>query len=154
MIHNAVGGSFGTFIDIEPEVLLRNFNVNVMALLHIARWAAPLMQRNGGGTILATGNTSSLRGKAHFAGFAPTKAAQRILMESIAREMGPKCVHAAYLLIDAVIDVPWARERYKDKPDDFFISPDHIAGEVFHISNQPKSAWSFLSEIRPFCESW
>jgi NAD(P)-dependent dehydrogenase (short-subunit alcohol dehydrogenase family) len=88
----------------------------------------------GGGSLIVTGNTSTLRGKASFAGFAPTKAAQRILAESIARQMGPKGVHVAYLMIDAVIDVPWTRERMKDAPDDFFIQPDAIAEEAWHIA--------------------
>ena len=74
--------------------------------------------------------------------------------EAIAREVGPKGVHVAYLVIDAVIDVPWTRERWKDAPDDFFIAPDDIAAEVFHLAHQPKSAWSFLSEVRPFRETW
>jgi NAD(P)-dependent dehydrogenase (short-subunit alcohol dehydrogenase family) len=154
VIHNAVGGAFGSFLDIAPEVLERNFQINVMALLHLARWAAPRMAAGEGGALIATGNTSAVRGRANFAGFAPTKAAQRILAESIAREMGPKGVHVAYLLIDAVIDVPWTRERYKDKPDDFFIKPAAIADEAWHIAHQPRSAWSFLTEVRPFGEAW
>src|SRR6201997_4370836 len=111
VIHNAVGGAFGSFLDIKPDILERNFQVNVMALLHLARWAAPKMTFDGG-ALICTGNTSALRGKANFAGFAPTKAAQRILAESIAREMGPKGIHVAYLMIDAVIDLPWTRERF------------------------------------------
>ena len=154
VVHNAVGGAFGTFQDIDPAILERNFQVNVMALLHLARWTAPRMAKAGKGALIATGNTSSQRGRAHFAGFAPTKAAQRILAESIAREMGPQGVHVAYLLIDAVIDVPWTRERYPDKPDDFFIRPVDIAEEIWHVAHQPKSAWSFLTEVRPFAESW
>jgi NAD(P)-dependent dehydrogenase (short-subunit alcohol dehydrogenase family) len=154
VIHNAVGGAFANFLDIAPEILERNFRVNVMALLHLARWAAPRMTAHEGGALIATGNTSAVRGRANFAGFAPTKAAQRILAESIAREMGPKGVHVAYLLIDAVIDVPWTRERYKDKPDDFFIHPAAIAEEVWHVAHQPRSAWSFLTEVRPFGENW
>ena len=154
IVHNAVGGAFGSFLEIDPKVLDRNFQVNVMALLHLARWAAPKMQSAGGGALIVTGNTSSLRGKARFAGFAPTKAAQRILAESIAREMGPKGVHVAYLMIDAVIDLAWTRERYPEKPDDYFIKPADIAEEVWHIVHQPRSAWSFLSEIRPFGETW
>jgi NAD(P)-dependent dehydrogenase (short-subunit alcohol dehydrogenase family) len=93
-----------------------------------------------GGSIIVTGNTSSERGKSLFAGFAPTKAAQRILAESIARELGPKGIHVAYLVIDAVIDVPWTRERFSDKPDAFFIKPADIAAEAFHVAHQPKSA--------------
>src|SRR6516162_4477869 len=81
VIHNAVGGAFGSFLDIAPDILERNFQVNVMALLHLARWAAPKMTAEGG-ALISTGNTSALRGKANFAGFAPTKAAQRILAES------------------------------------------------------------------------
>jgi NAD(P)-dependent dehydrogenase (short-subunit alcohol dehydrogenase family) len=154
VIHNAVGGAFGNFLDIAPEVLERNFRINVMALFHLARWAAPRMAAREGGALIATGNTSAVRGRANFAGFAPTKAAQRILAESIARDMGPKGVHVAYLLIDAVIDVPWARERYKDKPDNFFIRPAAIADEAWHIVHQPPSAWSFLTEVRPFGEPW
>ena len=114
VIHNAVGGSFGTFLDIEPDVLQRNFEINVMALLHLARWATPKMTSAGGGALICTGNTSALRGKANFAGFAPTKAAQRILAESIAREIGPKGIHVAYLMIDAVIDLAWTRKRYPE----------------------------------------
>lgn len=154
LVHNAVGGAFGSFLDIDPAVLNTNFQVNVMALLHLARWAAPLMKAQGQGAILATGNTSALRGRAHFAGFAPTKAAQRILAESLARSLGPDGIHVAYLLIDAVIDVPWARKRYPDKPDDFFIQPADIADELWHVAHQPRSAWSFLTEVRPYKESW
>ncbi|WP_309643048.1 SDR family NAD(P)-dependent oxidoreductase [Phenylobacterium sp.] len=154
VIHNAVGGAFGTFQDIDPQVLDTNFQVNVMALLHLARLTTPAMIEAGGGSLIVTGNTSALRGKASFAGFAPTKAAQRILAEAIARDVGPKGVHVAYLVIDAVIDVPWTRERFKDAPDDYFIAPNDIAGEVFHLSQQPKSAWSFLAEVRPYRETW
>ncbi len=154
LIHNAVGGAFGDFLSVDPAVLEHNFNVNVMSFLHLARWAAPLMERAGDGSILATGNTSALRGRAHFAGFAPTKAAQRILAESMARTLGPKGIHVGYLLIDAVIDVPWARKRYSEKPDEFFIQPSAIAEEAWHLAHQPRSAWSFLAEVRPFNEVW
>jgi NAD(P)-dependent dehydrogenase (short-subunit alcohol dehydrogenase family) len=154
VVHNAVGGAFGGFLEIEPEVLERNFQVNMMALLHLARRLAPGMVEAGGGALVVTGNTSSLRGKAKFAGFAPTKAAQRILAESIAREMGPKGLHVAYVMIDAVIDVPWTRERFKEATDDFFIKPEAIADEAWHIAHQDRSAWSFLVELRPFAENW
>ena len=154
VIHNAVGGAFGNFLEVEPAVLETNFHTNVMALLHLARHFAPAMIEAGKGAIIATGNTSALRGKAHFAAFAPTKAAQRILAESMARELGPKGVHVAYLVIDAVIDVPWARKMHTDKPDEFFIQPDAIAGEVMHLLEQPRSAWSFNAEVRPYCEPW
>jgi NAD(P)-dependent dehydrogenase (short-subunit alcohol dehydrogenase family) len=130
LIHNAVGGAWGTFLEIEPEILNRNFQINTMGLLYLARRLAPSMVTAGEGAIIVTGNTSAQRGRANFAGFAPTKAAQRILAEAIARGLGPKGVHVAYIVIDAVIDVPWARERYKTKPDDFFIAPAAIADDL------------------------
>lgn len=154
VVHNAVGGAFGTCADVGPEVLQRNFAINTMALYHLARLTTPAMIAAGEGAIIVTGNTSALRGKAAFAGFAPTKAAQRILAESLARDLGPKGVHVAYLVIDAAIDVPWQRALQPDKPDDFFISPQSIADEVHHLAHQPKDAWSFLAELRPFHEVW
>jgi NAD(P)-dependent dehydrogenase (short-subunit alcohol dehydrogenase family) len=154
LIHNAVGGGWGTFMEIDPLMLDRNFQVNVMGLLYLAREVAPDMIKAGNGTILVTGNTSAIRGKANFAGFAPTKAAQRILSESIARELGPRGIHVAYLLIDAVIDVPRMRERLREAPDEFFIKPSAIANELWHLHSQERLAWSFLTELRPFAEKW
>ncbi len=154
LIHNAVGGGWGTFIEIDPQMLEHNFRVNVMGLLYLAREVAPAMIEAGSGTILVTGNTSALRGKANFAGFAPTKAAQRILSESIARDLGPRGIHVAYVLIDAVIDVPRMRERLREAPDEFFIKPSAIAEELWHLYTQDRSAWSFLTELRPFAEKW
>lgn len=154
VVHNAVGGAFGTFEKVDAETLQRNFEINTMALFHLARLTAPAMVAAGEGALIVTGNTSAQRGKAAFAGFAPTKAAQRILAESLARDLGPKGVHVAYLIIDAAIDVPWQRELQPTKPDDFFISPASIADEVYHLAHQPRDAWSFLAEVRPFHESW
>jgi short-subunit dehydrogenase len=154
VVHNAVGGAFGTFDKVEAETLQRNFEINTMALFHLARLTAPAMVAAGEGALIVTGNTSAQRGKAAFAGFAPTKAAQRILAESLARDLGPKGVHVAYLIIDAAIDVPWQRELQPTKPDDFFISPASIADEVHHLAHQPRDAWSFLAEVRPFHEPW
>jgi NAD(P)-dependent dehydrogenase (short-subunit alcohol dehydrogenase family) len=154
VIHNAVGGAFGSFLDIKPETLNANFQTNTMGLLYLAQAFVPGMIARGQGALIVTGNTSAQRGRAAFAGFAPTKAAQRILAEAIARDAGPKGVHVGYVVIDAVIDLPWTRERFKDRPDDFFIRPAAIADEIFHLAHQDKSAWSFNVEIRPFKEVW
>ena len=154
VIHNAVAGSFGTFLDIDPADLERNFRVNVVSLLHLARGLLPEMVALGRGALIVTGNTSALRGKPTFAGFAPTKAAQRILAQAIAREVGPRGVHVAYVVIDAVIDVPWTRQAFAGRPDDFFIQPRAIDDEVWNLAHQDRSAWSFDVEIRPFGESW
>ncbi len=154
VIHNAVGGGWGDFLSIDPELLRTNFEVNVQALLHLGQLTAPAMIEAGSGVIMATGNTAAYRGKAHFAGFAPTKAAQRILLEAMARRLGPDGIHVAFVAIDAVIDLRWTRKRYADKPDDFFCKPDDIAEHCFGVAHQPRSAWTFDSKIRPFGETW
>jgi len=154
VIHNAVSGSFGTFLDVDPADLERNFRVNVVSLLHLARSLLPDMIARGRGALVVTGNTSALRGKPAFAAFAPTKAAQRILAQAIAREVGPRGVHVAYVVIDAVIDVPWTRQAFSGRPDDFFIQPRAIADEIWHVVHQDRSAWSFDVEVRPFAEAW
>jgi NAD(P)-dependent dehydrogenase (short-subunit alcohol dehydrogenase family) len=154
VVHNAVGGAFGDVLSVDPEALQRNFQVNTMALLHLTQAAAPAMVERGSGAIVCTGNTAAYRGKAGFAGFAPTKAAQRILAESMARHLGPLGIHVAYVAIDAVIDLEWTRKRWSEAPDDFFCKPADIAAEVVRIAGQPKSAWTFDSVIRPFGETW
>jgi short-subunit dehydrogenase len=154
VIHNAVGGAFGTFREIEPSILNRNFQVNTMGLLYLARRFSPAMVNAGNGAIVATGNTSALRGKPGFAGFAPTKAAQRILAEAMARELGPQGVHVAYVIVDAVIDLEWTRKRFQDRSDEFFIKPRAIADEIWHVVHQDRCAWSFNVELRPFGENW
>ncbi|MFP6807075.1 MAG: SDR family NAD(P)-dependent oxidoreductase [Pseudomonadales bacterium] len=154
VVHNAVGGAFGDFLKIKPEVLQKNFEVNTLALLQLGQELIPGMIEAGSGALICTGNTSAYRGKAGFAGFAPTKAAQRILAESMARHAGPLGVHIAYVAIDAVISVPWAKERFADKPDDFFCHPKDIASHVWQVAHQPRSAWTFESVIRPYGENW
>ena len=155
LVHNAVRATFDRLMDGDPEELDKNFRVNTLSLVHLAKAYLPAMLKNGAGAIVATGNTAAFRGVPAYALFAPSKAAQRVFMESIAREFGPKGIHVSYLNIDAVIDVPWTRDRFAaDKPDEFFISPDAIAAEVAHIVHQPSDAWSFNVEIRPFGEKW
>ena len=154
VIHNAVAGGFGTFESVKPEELEHRFRVNVTALLVLAQELAPAMAAAGRGAIVVTGNTSAWRGTAPFAGFAPTKAAQRILAESLARTLGPRGVHVAYVVVDAVIDVPWTRRAFPDRPDEFFIQPAGIADAVNHVVHQERSAWTFQLDLRPFGESW
>jgi short-subunit dehydrogenase len=155
LVHNAVAASFKTFMEADCQELEHNFRVNTTALYSLARELAPAMVDAGSGAILVTGNTAALRGIPAYAAFAPTKAAQRILAQSLARDLGPKGVHVAYITIDAAIDTPWTRDVFnRDQPDDFFSFPTDIAEEVFHVAQQPRSTWSFDVEIRPFGEHW
>ena len=153
-IHNAVRGTRGNFLEFTSEELQSNFDINVIALHRIAQKVAPEMIKKNKGAIIVTGNTSAHRGKANFGGTASTKAAQKILTESFARYLNPKGIHVAYITIDAAIDLEWTRKAWPDKPDDFFIQPNDIASEVWHITHQSKSAWTFDHWLRPFGENW
>jgi NAD(P)-dependent dehydrogenase (short-subunit alcohol dehydrogenase family) len=144
----------GSFLDFTPEDLQSNFDTNVMSLLRFSQLLCPHMIENKNGSVIVTGNTSAHRGKAEFGGTASTKAAQKILCESMARFLGPKDVHVAYITIDAAIDVPWTREMWPEKPDDYFINPDDIAKEALHLVKQNKSAWTFDHWLRPHGEVW
>jgi NAD(P)-dependent dehydrogenase (short-subunit alcohol dehydrogenase family) len=155
VIHNAPRSVRGSILDLDPEDLERNFRVNTTALLYLARETIPAMLDAGRGAILVTGNTAATRGKANWGFFASTKAAQRILAESIAREFGPKGIHVAYFIIDAAIDTPRTRPFLApDKPDEFFAKPSAIAEEMYRVAHQDRSAWSFNVELRPFGEVW
>ena len=155
VMHNAVRSVRGSILDLDPDDLEKNFRVNTTALLHLARETIPSMLEAGKGAILVTGNTSATRGKTNWGFFASTKASQRILAESIAREFGPRGIHVAYFVIDAMIDTPRTRPHLApDKPDDFFAKPAAIAEEMYHTAHQDPSTWSFLVELRPFHEPW
>ncbi len=155
VVHNALRSTRGPLLALDPEDLERNFRVNTTALLHLARETIPGMLEAGGGALLVTGNTSATRGKAQWGFFASTKAAQRILAESIAREFGPQGIHVAYFIIDAAIDTPRTRPLIApDKPDDYFAKPTAIAEEMFRVAHQDRSSWSFRVELRPFGEVW
>jgi NADP-dependent 3-hydroxy acid dehydrogenase YdfG len=157
LIHNAVKGNFEKLLDGKPEWLEENFRINTTSLLYLAHELIPDMIKSKKGVIIVTGNTAAKRGIANTPYFAPTKAAQRILAQSLARDFGPKGIHVAYLMVDASINTPWTRtriERQINKPDVFFAQPEDIADEIFHIAQQERSAWSFDVEIRPDIEEW
>ncbi len=166
LVHNAVAATFETFLEANPEDLERNFRVNTTSLLYLARALAPSMVESGSGAIMVTGNTAALRGIPTYAVFAPSKAAQRILAQSMARDLGPKGVHVAYITTDAAINSPWLGDDtqrpswlkpppdWKEKPEDYFAKPKAIADEVFHIAHQDRSTWSFDHIIRPYAETW
>ena len=139
MIHNAVTAARGDYLSVDIDAMNTAWQVNVMALLTLSRWVTPHMIEREGGVILCTGNTAAYRGKAHFAGFAPTKAAQRILMESIARHAGPKGIHAAFLAIDAVIDLEWTRKPFKADPMTSSVIPMILPPLVLILPINPKA---------------
>ena len=120
------------------------------------REAAKRMVPRSRGTILFTGATASMRGSANFAAFAGAKAALRALAQSMARELGPKNIHVAHVVVDGAIDTEFIRttfpERYALKEQDGILNPEHIAENYWHLHQQPRDAWTFELDLRPYME--
>lgn len=155
VIYNAGLAGFGPLEDITAQQFEQNWRVSAFGLFAVAKALAPRMVERGSGTIIVSGATASLRGNVWTTAFAPSKAAQRILAQSLAKQLGPKGVHVAYLVIDGVIDTEATRTHFApDEPDEFFIKPDSIAETALMLARQDRSAWTFELDIRPFGEKW
>ena len=122
------------------------------------REAAKRMSERGRGTILFTGATAALRGAATFAAFAGAKHALRALAQSMSRELGPKNIHVAHVVVDGSIDTEFIRtnfpEKYATKDQDGILNPDQIAENYWHLHTQPRDAWTFELDLRPWNERW
>jgi NAD(P)-dependent dehydrogenase (short-subunit alcohol dehydrogenase family) len=122
------------------------------------REAARYMTKRGRGTIIFTGATASLRGAAGFAAFASAKHGLRALAQSMARELGPKNIHVAHVVIDAAVDTQWISENLPEaaalKREDGIVVPDDLADNYVMLYDQPRNAWTFELDIRPWIEHW
>lgn len=127
------------------------------------REAARLMLPRGRGNIFFTGATAGLRGGVGYAAFASAKFGLRAVAQSMARELGPKNIHVAHLVIDAGVDTEWVRERIKQREGEGALAnldpgrlmrPASVAEAYWQIYNEPRDAWSFEREIRPYGEKW
>lgn len=154
LIYNASTREFGDIDRTSPELFERAWRVNSFGCLLAVKQVLPDMRATGGGTILVIGATASRSGAAGFTAFASAKAAQRSLAQSLARRLGPEGIHVGYVIIDAVVDMPASRAMLPDQPDTFFARPDDIAESVYFLAGQPRSAWTFELDLRPFGEHW
>jgi NAD(P)-dependent dehydrogenase (short-subunit alcohol dehydrogenase family) len=154
LVYNAGSGVFGTVEDISPADFEASFRTNALGALLAAKQVIPAMRRAERGDIVFVGATASRRGVARTAAFAPAKAAQRSLAESMARHLWPAGIHVSVIIVDGVVDLPRTRALLKDRPDPFFVKPDDVAEIAFRLTEQKRSAWSFEVEARPFGESW
>jgi NAD(P)-dependent dehydrogenase (short-subunit alcohol dehydrogenase family) len=154
LVYNAGSGIWGDVESITAAGFESTWRVNAMGLLLAAQQVIPGMQGSGKGNIIVIGATASRRGGVRSAAFAPAKAAQRSLAESMARSLWPAGIHVAVVIIDGVVDLPRTRQAMPDKPDSFYVQPDAVAATVYWLSQQPSSAWAFEVEARPFAENW
>ena len=124
----------------------------------MGREVARRMLPRGRGTIIFTGATASLRGRAGFAAFAGAKHALRALAQSMARELGPKGIHVAHPIIDGAIDTDFIRTTFPDlyarREEGGILDPEHIAEAYWQLHLQPRDAWTHEMDLRPWTESW
>jgi len=149
-----------------PSSILEETGRKYMKIWEMAAFSAFLNSREvarrmvarGRGTILFTGATAGTRGAANFAAFAGAKHSLRALAQSMARELGPRGIHVAHIVVDGAIDTEFIRsnfpERYALKAQDGILNPEHIAENYWYLHTQPRDAWTFEMDLRPYMETW
>lgn len=156
--YNAAVGAAHSITEFPTETYERVWRINTLGAFLMGREVSKRMVERGRGTILFTGATSALRGKAGLAAFAGSKHALRALAESMARELFPKNIHVAHIIIDGPIDTPLIRrmspEIFEQRPADGVLAPDDIAETYWNVHCQPRSAWLHETQLRPWVEPW
>mgnify|MGYP001299681259 CR=1 FL=1 len=146
-----------TMVNTPSKKFFKIWEMACFAGFLTGREAAKVMQPRKRGTIIFTGATASTRGAAGFGAFASAKHGLRAIAQSLAREMGPNNIHVAHAVIDAPVDTAWIRENFPnvDKlPEDGLVNPASIAEHYVFIHNQPRDAWTFEFDLRPWVERW
>jgi len=155
-IFNAGANFRASILETPAEMFEKVWRLGCFAGFLFGREAALRMMPRGRGTILFTGATASVRGSAQFAAFAAAKGGLRQVAQSMARELGPKNIHVAHVVIDGMIDNRRTRERMadrlKDLPADGMLATDAIAELFWQLHAQPRSAWTFEADLRPWAE--
>jgi short-subunit dehydrogenase len=154
LIYNAGKGVWGSAEEVSIEDFEGSWRVNTLGAFAAARSVIPSMKAKGTGQIIFIGATASRRGGAKTAAFAPAKAAERSLAESLAKHLGPSGIHVSHIIVDGMVDEPVMRSKFADKSSDFFIKPEDLAETVFRLTRQNRSAWTFELDVRPFSENW
>ena len=151
--HASSGGPFNRgVLETSPEDFERAWRVTVYGALLSCQAAVPDMLKRQDGCILFTGATSSVRGAA--LAFSSAKFALRGLAQSLARELWPRGIHVAHVVIDGIIDTPEVREHYAPAKDEPLLAPDAIAETYWSLVQQNKSAWSLEVDVRPYQEKF
>ena len=143
----------GSIEALEPAEVQRAWMVGCFGGFLVAQQAVRRMMNAGCGTILFTGATASVKGFAQSAGFAMAKFALRGLAQSLARELAPKGIHVAHIVIDGGIASSYAKSA-EERASDRFLDPDAIAREYLHLHRQHRSAWTWELELRPHTENF
>lgn len=161
VIFNVGGNVHFPILETTSRVFRKVWEMACFAGFFTGREAARYMVERGKGSIFFTGASASLRGKPGYSAFAAGKAGLRALAQSLARELGPKNIHVAHLIIDAGVDTAFVRARMKQAgkdPDtlepDTLMNPDSVAEAYWMLHQQNRDAWSFEMDLRPYKETW
>ena len=145
-----------SILDTPADMFEKVWRLGCYAGFLVGREAARHMVPRGQGSIIFTGATASLRGAAQFAAFAAAKGGVRQVAQAMARELGPQGIHVASVIIDGMIDSPRVRERFPERaaqlPPDGMLKPDDIAETYWQLHRQPRDAWTFEVDLRPWAE--
>lgn len=153
VVYNPSARAKGPFIDLVPAEVERAIAITAFGGFVVAQQAARRMLAKGQGAILFTGASASVKGYAQSAPFAMGKFALRGLAQSMARELAPQGIHVAHFVIDGAIRPSSASENPADT-DDRMLDPDAIAATYLHVLQQPRSAWTWEVELRPWTENF
>jgi NADP-dependent 3-hydroxy acid dehydrogenase YdfG len=154
LLYNAGSGSWGTITEITADQYEADWRVNALGAFVAAKEVAPAMIARGRGAILFTGATAGVKAGPKSVSFGPAKFAMRGLAQSLARDLGPKGIHVAWINVDGSIDIPGARGRKPTLQDGDFLKPEAIAETYWHLAHQDSSAWTMELEVRPFKEKF
>jgi NAD(P)-dependent dehydrogenase (short-subunit alcohol dehydrogenase family) len=147
-----------SILDTPADMFEKVWRLGCYAGFLVGREAARHMVPRGQGSIIFTGATASLRGAAQFAAFAAAKGGVRQVAQAMARELGPQGIHVASVIIDGMIDSPRVRERFPERaaqlPRDGMLKPDDIAETYWQLHQQPRDAWTFEVDLRPWAEQF
>lgn len=158
VVFNSGAFARASILDCELQAFQDMLNANAVAGFLVGREAARALAPAGRGTIIFTGATASVRGAAGFSAFAGSKAALRMLAQSMARELGPKGIHVAHVIVDGVIDTENAKalfpQLFQQLGAEGVLNPEHIASNYWNLHNQPRDAWTHELDVRPFSERW
>ena len=157
-VFNVGGNVRHGIVDTTAQVYRKVWEMCAFAGFLVGREVAKRMLARQAGTILFTGASASLRGGNGFAAFAGGKHALRALAQSMARELGPRGIHVAHVVVDGAIDTEFIRtkfpERYALKEQEGILNPEHIADNYWTLHTQPRDAWTFELDLRPYMEKW
>jgi NAD(P)-dependent dehydrogenase (short-subunit alcohol dehydrogenase family) len=153
-VYNAGAFQMGGILDLSPEQFDDCFSANCAGAFYAAQQVLPAMVEDGHGTILLTGASAALRGKASFSALAVGKFGLRALAQSMAREFGPQGVHVSHVIVDGQIHTPRVREMMPDREEDTMLSPDAIAETYWQLHAQDPTAWTLEMDLRPAVESF